>query len=308
MHTAPGDDLPRRAALLAAEAPCPTTGEAPEPTRRTLRGALGKLVDCCCTRVLRNLDSFLLQGQRMPTPLPALVVRQVRFMRFPTVVAAFAAIAALVLQYSCMCAGWDILGGGVPDSCGWLHLWLLAYCWVLTLFPFFAAFAGPVAVPYGVLGLLLRAHTANKECKEQSLKAYEFVDQFLHLGYATCGLTIVSVLILWLVKRKMNRLAQWYAPSGPADREVVRRILADARPQQAVADLECSICLVTGADEAQVEAGQAPRWLALRCDHVFHEQCLKDLLARDRRCPLCRLDLQAAYLQGASAEIGSQAS
>lgn len=316
MQNVPGPEQ-RRAALLAAE-PAPASqqsalaDEAPQPSLQR-RGAAERLVTVCCachSRALRNLDDFVLMGYELPRPLPAPVMRQVRIMRCPALSAAFAGAASMITQYACVSRGWDLLDEGVPEVCGWLHLWLLSYCWVLTVFPFCAAFAGPFVVAWGLLGLLLRSSLSTcEECQEKAPEVYTFVGEFMTLSWVTLAMTVLCGVILWYVRNQMKALHRMWGSSGPTEQEVVRRILAEvAVPPQAGSDRECSICLEGEADEERTEAGEAPRWRALRCGHAFHEHCLVEWLGHARRCPLCRLDLHAAYLRGGAGDVSIEAS
>lgn len=51
--------------------------------------------------------------------------------------------------------------------------------------------------------------------------------------------------------------------------------------------IECSICFENYKEEEELKFTP--------CKHLFHEECLKNWLKVKRTCPLCRLDLQAAF-------------
>jgi len=276
------------------------------PQWRARTGRLVSACSACHSRAMRNIDDFVLMGFELPRPFPTPVLRQVRVMRFVVLFAGLLGFAAMTLQYSCVTRSWTLLDSGVPASCGWLHLWLLAYAWVLTVFPFCAAFAGPPALLWAFVGLAMRSHLGERraECKQQSPELYGFVDEFMTDNCKSCMYMGICLLLLWFVRCRVKRLQNIWGTSGPAGEEVVRRILAEALPREVDPETECSICLQSGADDATAESGEAPRWRSLRCGHAFHEQCLVEWLRHARRCPLCRDDLHAAYLRSVAAETG----
>uniref|UniRef100_A0A7S0FYF6 RING-type domain-containing protein n=1 Tax=Pyrodinium bahamense TaxID=73915 RepID=A0A7S0FYF6_9DINO len=64
----------------------------------------------------------------------------------------------------------------------------------------------------------------------------------------------------------------------------------------------CAICI----DEAVAEC--AERWLRVPCGHLYHEECLAELLQLPHRrsCPLCRLNLESSAWGSASAGLPAQ--
>mmetsp|Transcript_1018 Transcript_1018/g.2706 ORF Transcript_1018/g.2706 Transcript_1018/m.2706 type:complete len:114 (+) Transcript_1018:2-343(+) len=92
--------------------------------------------------------------------------------------------------------------------------------------------------------------------------------------------------------RRASIIRQRWGSSGAASQAIIERVFATPRPQVPV-DTECVICLEVAED--------ATEWCRLLCGHLFHERCLREWLRRARRCPLCRLDLHAAYWTDESA-------
>merc|ERR1712039_187560 len=81
----------------------------------------------------------------------------------------------------------------------------------------------------------------------------------------------------------VQRLTDLLSHDG-TDPEVINDIqvlaLGEVPPEE-----ECVVCL----------SSDAGRWLQIVCGHRFHESCLREWLSKARRCPVCRLDLHAAY-------------
>lgn len=75
---------------------------------------------------------------------------------------------------------------------------------------------------------------------------------------------------------------------GVRTEEVVLRRLTSSPPAVVPAGTECCICLDASAAN--------DHWQRISCGHAFHKRCLIEWLQRSRVCPLCRLDLHAAYL------------
>lgn len=264
------------------------------------RGALGQLLGC--------LDQVLLSVLNLPQPLPEAAVAQARRLRWPAAGASVLAATGLGLQLLCLIKGWSLLLKGVPSSCAQLQGWLLGYCAVLTMMPFCFAFAGPLIIVWGLVGMMIRAqmpsHKSSKDCEHASPDTFKFVDTVLQCSLATCLLLFVAWILFWLLRRMAGALQQLWGVAGPTEREVVRRILAEPA-SEAEAGAECTICLdlagpPSRGDQVARESGGAVeaggRWRRLRCGHGFHERCLLEWLRRARRCPLCRMDLHAAYL------------
>lgn len=79
----------------------------------------------------------------------------------------------------------------------------------------------------------------------------------------------------------------WEVPPEPACRAFVSRLEAhrmETRGRCRGSDL-CVIC-----SEDLTEAG--PDVVALACEHIFHETCIRRWLARRHTCPTCRLELE----------------
>ncbi|KAF7846461.1 hypothetical protein BT93_L4304 [Corymbia citriodora subsp. variegata] len=66
---------------------------------------------------------------------------------------------------------------------------------------------------------------------------------------------------------------------------VVAAYRGDAREE--FSSDECVICL-EGFEEGE------ECWVMKTCGHVYHESCIKEWLARNQRCPLCRGSVREA--------------
>merc|ERR1740129_757731 len=105
--------------------------------------------------------------------MPTAVARALCWLRCPAAAACASFSGAVFLQTIAAANGLLLWSGGVPKSCGWMHLWLLAWC---ATFPFLAWFTTPFAFVWGLLGLLLRATLhARAECRMQGPKLFAFV-------------------------------------------------------------------------------------------------------------------------------------
>merc|ERR1712194_135196 len=140
-----------------------------------------------------------------------------------------------------------------------------------------------------------------EDCQKVSPRLWKFIEEMFNFALASTCLMAIGAYALRHVKRKVVDLQMNFGYTGPVQLEVLRQVWQE-RTTLVEAQAECSICL-DGDDD--VEAGQAPVvWRALRCGHAFHEQCLLEWLGRNRRCPLCRLDVQQAHVQESQPENG----
>lgn len=48
-------------------------------------------------------------------------------------------------------------------------------------------------------------------------------------------------------------------------------------------NLECSICLNKFSDDN--------KGYELKCEHIFHKDCIKEWMERSKTCPICRIDI-----------------
>lgn len=246
------------------------------------------------------LDRELLLQLGFREPLPEAAVAQARRMHVPMAFALVALIAARGAQMLTVIEGWVLLLQGVPDSCSELRGWLVVYCLALTIFPVVFIVCPALLAFLARIGLNIRDE-APEECRASS--AWPSLDIFGDLVLVTallsCCLLVVCGVVVWLLQRRLlllTRLAGRSAASAP----IVERILA-APPWDAEADAECSICLNGEEEGAQSQES----WRALLCGHIFHERCLLQWLRYARQCPLCRLDLEGAYLPSGGAPAAS---
>lgn len=221
-------------------------------------------------------------------PLPERARLQLPRLRVPVALGLVFAVAIAVMQTWCALKGWLLLAQGVAPECQPLHHWLLGYCVALTMLPFCFAIAGPLVVWWAANGGVIRSNMSD-DCKKASPELWFFVDQVLYLSLATCvSMLFVSVIVM-VMRRRISRIQRLWGPNGPAEEAVLRQITTGS-PAEVPEGHECTICL----DDTTSSA----RWRSLPCGHVFHESCLVQWLQRAHRCPLCRLDLHAAYLDG----------
>lgn len=245
-----------------------------------------------CTRgLVERLDGSILHWLRqnvrgLPEPTPPELWQEVRRLRLPMLLLAALVAGALSLQAWSATDGWRVLAQtGNSADCDALRRWLLCFTIVGSMLLMFCFGVGPpLMVLWAFYGQLLRSQVP-KSCERSRPVLWAFPDKLLMLGGTTCGLLVLSGLFVLLLKRRLNRMQQVWGSNGPAAERVVRSILAAARPE-APEGTECAICLDDGGQD----------WRALLCGHSFHEHCLLRWLRQARRCPLCRMDLHAAYL------------
>lgn len=288
---------------------------------------------CCCCRGFRATlsahydrlwyEAIRMSGFMLPDPLPPQAAPQVRRLRGPCWVATILTAVAGGLQTWCVLVGWMLILNGIPSACQSLKAWIFGYSVALTLMPLSFVVAGPLVVLWAANGLLIRSASSH-ECETASPELWAFVDNVMVMSLATCGLMAVVFIIGWWMRSRLRSVMLYFGSNGPAIEEVVRNILnAPCLPGPPRA-AECSICLEdsdgsfiegdgSANSETQITSSPVPassvapqstrpdygraRWRMLRCGHWFHEHCLLEWLRRARRCPLCRLDLHAAYLQ-----------
>ena len=68
---------------------------------------------------------------------------------------------------------------------------------------------------------------------------------------------------------------------------------ADVSPSDVPASSTCAICLDSLCDEsAETEGGGVVRWPSCPPPgHIFHRNCMQELLRADHRCPVCRSEV-----------------
>jgi len=249
-----------------------------------------------CRLLAACLDHAVFQwmqyiGYAIPEPWPEAAVRRARALRLPVLLCLLALLLAVAMQLWCVGRGWYLLARGTAHACRPLQHWLLGYCVALTMVPFCFAVAGPLVVWWAANGTLIRSSLPTP-CQQSSPGLWAFVDEVLFTSLATCGCMLVAYALMWCIRRHTRQMYRLWGSAGPAHEAAVRGILADPAPD-VPAGSECIICLEEGRPQSV--------WRRLRCGHEFHECCLLEWLQRARRCPLCRMDLHAAYLSNAPA-------
>lgn len=257
----------------------------------------------CMLGLRDRLDGSILHWLRqnvpgLPEPAPPEMMREVRRLRLPMLILGVLVVGALGLQAWSATDGWRVLAQtGSNAGCDALRRWLLCFCVVGSMLLMFCFGVGPpLMVLWAFYGQLLRLQVP-KTCSHSRPLLWAFPDKLMVLGGITCLLLILTGLFMLLFKQRMNHVRQVWGSNGPASEHVVRSILAAARPE-APEGTECAICLD--------DAGE--NWRSLLCGHAFHEHCLLRWLRQARRCPLCRMDLHAAYLpEGGAGSARSRA-
>lgn len=274
-------------------------------TRSNQTFGLCALCRPCTLGLVERLDGSILRWLRqnvrgLPEQAPPELLQEVRRLRLPMVMLVALVAGALGLQAWSATDGWRVLAQtGNSVDCDALRRWLLCFTIVGSMLLMFCFGVGPpLMLLWAFYGQLLRSQVP-KTCRRSQPVLWAFPDKLLMQGGISCGMLVLSGLFVLLVKRRLNRMQQVWGSNGPAAERVVRSILAAARPE-APEGTECAICLDDGGQD----------WRALLCGHAFHEHCLLRWLRQARRCPLCRMDLHAAYLPeraNVSRSIGPEA-
>jgi len=251
---------------------------------------------CCypCRRGLDMLDQMIIswiQRRDMPDPLPPEVTRVARRLRCPASTV-MVLLGLWIVAQSCVVArGWLLLSQGIPKSCKSLQTWLIGYCTAITTLPLFFAMVSPLVVWWALTGTMERDGLPDT-CRKQDPALWNFVDVVLISSIVTMGGTFVEIALVYVIQLRIERLHRLWGSAGPAPEELIRYLLSQPRPTTD-SETECAICLDAGSNDG----GSQPAWVGLPCGHRFHQRCLVQWLQRARRCPLCRLDVQRAYLE-----------
>ncbi|CAK0877679.1 unnamed protein product [Prorocentrum cordatum] len=328
-----GDDgaSAARAAPGADEDGLPAPGGAARGRRGARRWSCLRRLRCsaaCCRSwavlLSGSLDRSALRlvGLRLD-PAPAEARREAaRGIWLPVLCMALLGTTALVIQLWCLVEGWYfLLARGVAPPCRPLSAWLWLYCFTLwqatatALSSSLAAFVLFVVGSSFWIGFVMIQRDMSNECRHAEPTFWSFVDQVALLGMATCILLLVNCSVMICLMRRAATIRgttlqaviervfasprpRGWGSSGATSQAVIERVFAAPRPRVHVGT-ECGICLEVAEDAAE--------WCGLFCGHAYHERCLREWLGRARRCPLCRLDLHAAYLPSESAPSDDQA-
>jgi len=133
-------------------------------------------------------------------------------------------------------------------------------------------------------------------CFEMFALAANFEAAILLLGSTMCSLglfcSILSLLVVpcfpWIASRR-NR--------NPKLKDVSEFFQHVKYPDLDV-PAECAICLCC------YEEGEACVRLPCCSKHCFHEDCITGWLRHERRCPLCRYDLEQTHSNAYSSDVG----
>jgi len=173
---------------------------------------------------------------------------------------------------------------GTKSCEGPLRIWLLGFL-MLQL-------AWPICMPsltLLLLGWCLGALLLMREPSGGCERIHEFLIEASILQTVQAALLLVAAVAALTARPLVQRLGDILS-NHSTDPDVVAHILV-LEPHEVPPEEECIICL-SRDDDAEVP------WRQLACGHRFHQPCLLEWLAKARRCPVCRLDLHAAYRQG----------
>jgi len=230
-----------------------------------------------------------LLGVHIRTPLPALAAARLRELRWHAIAWAVGVSLIVDLQLWVFIEGVYILRTEKPpEPCSLMTYWLISYCLALLVMPCLVGCALPLASLLILAGITVREHVP-LYCKKEAHSCWVFIDTASARGAMTLALASLASVIVLLARQRLEDFGERYGTEGVTHQDVLRKILAGPAPELA-GDAECSICL------GGTDGGLLTSWCSLSCGHVFHEACLLEWLGRSRRCPLCRLDLHAAYL------------
>eukprot|EP00929_Paragymnodinium_shiwhaense_P028165 TRINITY_DN16391_c0_g1_i4.p1 TRINITY_DN16391_c0_g1~~TRINITY_DN16391_c0_g1_i4.p1 ORF type:complete len:396 (-),score=62.24 TRINITY_DN16391_c0_g1_i4:80-1267(-) len=253
-----------------------------------------------CALMVQRLDQAILwycrhQGwvPRTENP-PEFAARQLRKLRLPVAACLFLTTAAVLMQLWCFFKGWLLLaflGDAASAYCSELRHWLFGYCVALTMTPFCFAVVGPLVAWWAANGAVIRSNLpAADRCKANAPELWGFVDEVVYLMLASSLCCLVMSILLLMLRRFMNNVQRLWGSTGPAIEDVIRNLF-DGPPVRVPEGTECSICL-----EPATPRGRSATWRTLPCGHNYHTDCLLEWLRLQHRCPLCRLDLHAYFL------------
>lgn len=259
------------------------SAEAGEPAVQGRAAVFLQRLDRNVARILRCFFRL-----RLPNPTPPGAMRSVRRMMVPTYGYLFFFIVSLGLQFWCLGKAYVLLFSmEYPSECETLKRWLMGYCLAAAAIPVCFLVAAPAVIWWALSGIAVR-QSSPKGCREEAPTLWFFAGEtVVDTGISVVAVAIGAVMFVIVLKR-VRRLMELLGDNGPAAETVRRQILAGPLVEP-VPGADCSICLEPGSP-------RSARWRALRCGHRFHEGCLLEWLRRSRHCPLCRLNLQTAYL------------
>lgn len=222
--------------------------------------------------------------------LPQAAVRQLLWVQLVIFICISACLLGLGIQTASVVDGVLIARSEpLPSGCTVLNYWLVCYCVFVLAVPFGPSCHGfPIFLVAMVIlsGKVIRAHLAGG-CRTAAPRHWDYVDEVCRWGLLTMECVIAVNLLGWFLEARLTRIQHQWTPDGPARQEVIDRIMVRRVPERAP-DAECSICLGQGS--------LLSNWRVLSCGHHFHEHCLLEWLHRAHKCPLCRLDLNSAYV------------
>jgi len=229
-----------------------------------------------------------LAGDQFVDALPDHVSAQLRCLRWPTALSGLLSMIVYGVQLWCMCdAALLVWNEEFGQKCQVLKSWLISYCIAVVGLPCCSAFSLPLLTCCIGMGRLMRARSL-LDCQHRAPGSCAFADVLVARTLVSLTLVPISAALTWFVQRRLEAIRLRWGQQGPALKEIIEFIAASP-PPEVPCGTECAICL---SDDAELLAD----WRELRCGHQFHMDCLRAWLERERRCPLCRLDLHPAYL------------
>jgi len=257
--------------------------------------------------VLRRVSAIML-----PERLPQEAAHHVARLRCPVLSWVVISTVGLVTQAVCICRLQFVLLADIRRDCGPLQHWMYHHRLVLPIISLFLSLLmlllplcsavstfifPPIALVYGIVVWVywpdfhrLIASEVPESCQAMASDLQHIADELLGMTVASAICVFICLMLGNFIWTRIEQIRTFWQPSERMHEEVIRRVFAGPPLETVGSDVQCPICLEGSASSDE-------RWRQLICQHIYHEHCLEEWLQRSRRCPLCRHDLQSAYLQ-----------
>lgn len=195
-------------------------------------------------------------------------------------------------------AFWQLMDGALtyiktekPTCGGPMRIWLLGFLMLQLVWPTCMPSATMLLLGWCLGALFLLRDPPG--CP----KLHEFVVQALLLQCLQTLLLFLATYAALAAQPLLQRLKEILSERGtPAE---IISLITILPATEVMPEEECVICL-------NCEEEEGVPWRELKCAHRFHETCLLQWLAKARRCPICRSDLQDMYaseMEAAEADV-----